>query len=51
MVIVSFISGIAFDQIGRVAPFVMVGLLNLSFAVLGLFLLLRQRRQAAQIAA
>ncbi len=51
VVIVSFISGIAFDQIGRVAPFVMVGLLNLSFAVLGLFLLLRQRRLAAQIAA
>lgn len=45
VVAVSAISGIVYDQVGRVAPFVMVGLLNLSFALLGAWLVLRQRRR------
>ena len=37
----SFIAGRLFDQIGYAAPFVMVGLLNLVFAVIGAEYLLK----------
>lgn len=47
VVLVSWISGVVYDQVSRVAPFVMVGLLNLSFALLGAYLLIRQRRRDA----
>jgi len=47
VVMMSFVAGFLFDKIGYSAPFVMVGLLNLVFAVLGLLLLLRDRKPEA----
>lgn len=49
VVVMSFIAGRLFDQIGYAAPFVMVGLLNLVFAVLGVFLVLRGRSAALEV--
>lgn len=46
VVVMSFIAGRLFDQIGYAAPFVMVGLLNLVFAAIGAVLVFR--RPAAQ---
>jgi len=43
VVVMSVIAGQLFDKLGYAAPFVMVGLLNLLFAVIGGWLVLRQR--------
>ena len=46
VVVMSSLSGLLFDKIGYSAPFVMVGALNLVFAVLGVFLVLRGQATA-----
>ncbi len=43
-VLIGFAGGYMFDLIGHTAPFVVVGSLNLVFAALGLFLLLRHHK-------
>jgi MFS family permease len=48
VVVMSSLSGLLFDKIGYSAPFVMVGGLNLAFAVLGVFLVLRGAARAGE---
>jgi len=43
VVVMSFVSGLLFDKVGYSAPFVMVGALNLVFALLAVALVLRRR--------
>ena len=42
VVLMSLIAGMLFDKIGYAAPFVMVGLLNLAFGVVGTLMILRR---------
>ena len=43
VVVVSFLSGRLFDKVGYAAPFVLVGALNLLFAVFAVFLFMRRQ--------
>ena len=45
VVVVSFLSGRLFDKVGYAAPFVMVGALNLLFAVVAVVLVLRRQAE------
>ena len=44
VVVMSVIAGFLFDKMGYAAPFVMIGILNLFFALWGLVLVLRRKR-------
>lgn len=43
VVVMSVVAGFLFDRIGYAAPFVLIGMLNLGFAALGFFLIIRRK--------
>lgn len=50
VVVMSVIAGLLFDRVGYAAPFVMIGILNLAFAVLGFILIIRRMSDEASVA-
>jgi MFS family permease len=50
VVVMSVVAGFLFDRIGYAAPFVLIGLLNLSFAAMGFVLIIRRTNYGLETA-